>query len=80
MTAQATGVGGHNLSEPYDVNLGDMGTGKVGTTLDTYMGYWRDLVSFILWAGGIWLVATKLLGFKAGGDVTGAMDDGDPFV
>jgi len=80
MTAAATGVGGTNLSAPYDVNLGDSTAGHVGSTLDTYMGYWRDLLSFILWVGAIWLVSTKLLGFNAGGDVTGGMDDGDPFV
>ena len=80
LTAQATGVNGHNLSAPYDVNLGDTSANHIGTMLNTYMGYWRDLLSFLLWVGAIWLVATKLLGFHAGGDVTGAMDDGDPLL
>jgi hypothetical protein len=71
LRAKATGTNGINLDAPYDVNLG----GPRMTSLDTYMGYWRDLLSFAMWVGAIWLLATKLLGFSTGGDPGGAVDE-----
>lgn len=43
---------------------------------DSYMGTIRTLMSFALWIGAIWYVGTALLGFRAGGDLTEAADDG----
>jgi hypothetical protein len=75
LTAQATGVNGHNLSAPYDVNLGDTGTNRIGNSLNTYMGYWRDLLSFCMWVGAIFFVGRKLLGYEGGGDPGEAVDE-----
>jgi GH24 family phage-related lysozyme (muramidase) len=36
----------------------------------------RTLISFALWIGAIWLLASRLLRFDAGGDLTEAADDG----
>jgi hypothetical protein len=44
--------------------------------MDGYMTIVRGLLAVILWIGAVWLVAVKLLGFKAGGDLTDGVDDG----
>jgi len=75
LTAQATGVNGHNLSAPYDVNLGDTGANRIGNSLNTYMGYWRDLLSFAMWVGAIFFVGRKFLGYEGGGDPGEAVDE-----
>lgn len=75
LRAQATGVDGHNLDAPYDVNLGDISANHVGNSLNTYMGWWRDLLSFAMWIGAIWWVGTKLFGFDGTGDPGEAIDD-----
>jgi hypothetical protein len=41
-----------------------------------YMAIVRSLISVALWIGAVWLLATRLLGFHAGGDLTEAADDG----
>jgi hypothetical protein len=71
LTAQATGMNGHNLNAPYDVNLGGTRMGW----LDTYMGYWRTLLSFCMWVGAIWFVGSRLLGFHGTGDPGGGVDE-----
>jgi hypothetical protein len=44
--------------------------------MDDYMTIVRGLLTVLLWIGAVWLVAVKLLGFKAGGDLTDGVDDG----
>jgi hypothetical protein len=46
------------------------------TYFDTYMATIRTLISFALWVGAIWYVGSALLGFRAGGDVSDAADEG----
>lgn len=75
LNAVATGIGGTNLNSPYDVNLGDQTAGRVGASLNTYMGWWRELLSFCMWIGAIYWVGTRLLGFNAGGDPGAGMDE-----
>jgi hypothetical protein len=62
-------IGGHSMPN-YAGNL---------SFLDSYMAIVRTLMSFALWVGAIWFVATRMLGFGAGGDVTEAADDGGVF-
>lgn len=71
LRAQATGLNGHNLDSPYDVNLG----GTRMAWLDTYMGYWRDLLSFCMWVGAIWFFASRILGLNGTGDPGEAVDE-----
>jgi hypothetical protein len=61
---------GYTVSH-YDVNLGD--PTRMGW-LDTYMGYWRTLLSIVLWVGAIWLVGSRFLGIETG-DPGGATDE-----
>lgn len=42
---------------------------------DDYMGIWRTLLSFALWVGAIWYLATSILGFRSAGDPAEAIDD-----
>jgi hypothetical protein len=61
-----------------------LGTDAVGhyeydwdlSAFSSYMAIVRSLISVALWIGAVWLLATRLLGFHAGGDVTEAADDG----
>jgi hypothetical protein len=61
-----------------------LGTDAVGhydydwdlSAFSSYMALIRSLISVALWIGAVWLLATRLLGFHAGGDVTEAADDG----
>lgn len=46
------------------------------TFFDTYMGTIRTLISFALWVGAIWYIGVTLLGFRGGGDVSDAADEG----
>jgi hypothetical protein len=75
LRAQATGVNGHNLDAGYDVNLGDTAANRVGTQLNTYMGWWRDLLSFAMWVGALYWIGAKLLGFNGAGDPGGSVDE-----
>lgn len=54
------------LGNHYDVNL---------NVMDDYMEIWRSLLSVVIWIGAVYILATRLLGFKAGGDPGEAMDD-----
>jgi hypothetical protein len=70
MTASADTSKG-SFSAPYDVNLG----GGRMAWLDTYMGYWRTLLSVVMWIGALWYVGTRLLGFNSSGDPGEAIDE-----
>jgi len=59
-------LGGGYLAQHYDVNL---------DVMDSYMAIWRSILSVVFWIGGVYYVATRLLGFNAGGDVGAAVDD-----
>jgi hypothetical protein len=50
----------------YDVNL---------DVMDPYMVIWRSLLSVVIWVGAIYYVASRFLGFGAGGDPGAAIDD-----
>lgn len=72
----AVGVDGRNLDSNYDVNLGyDGNPNHVGSSLDVYMGWWRDLLSFAIWVGAVWFVGSRILGFNGAGDPGESMDD-----
>lgn len=43
--------------------------------IDSYMTVWRTLLSIVLWIGAVYFVATRFLGFQAGGDPGEALDD-----
>lgn len=62
-------VGGAHISAP----------GHYAGTLsffDSWMSWWRTIMSVLIWLSAVWFVATRLLGFKAGGDPSDAMDEG----
>jgi hypothetical protein len=61
---------GHALLAPFDVNLG----GPHMAWLDTYMGWWRLLLSLAMWVGAVWFVGSRLLGVTTG-DPGGAVDE-----
>lgn len=65
-------VGGHtyHVGSHYDVNLNIM---------DSYMSTFRSILSVVLWVGGIYWLAVKLLGFHPGGDPGEAIDEGLDF-
>jgi hypothetical protein len=56
----------------YDVDLSSVGSGD--GSLDHYMSLWRDLLSVALWVGGVWMLASRLLGLNLG-DPGEAVDD-----
>jgi hypothetical protein len=67
-----------------DVNMGPLGTMTMGQhydvnlandSMDTYMGWIRTIISWVLWLGVIWYVGSRLLGLKGGGDPTDAIDE-----
>jgi hypothetical protein len=58
----STSFGG---DQHYDVSL---------DVMSTYMGWIRDLEAVVLWIGAVYLIATRLLGFNAGGDPGEAID------
>jgi hypothetical protein len=62
-------IGGHAISGGGDYNVSL-------DVMDTYMGWIRTLLSVILWIGAAYLLATRLLGFGAGGDPGEAADEG----
>jgi hypothetical protein len=62
-------IGGHAISGGGDYNVSL-------DVMDTYMGWIRTLLSVILWIGAVYLLATRLLGFGAGGDPGEAADEG----
>lgn len=49
----------------YDVEL---------SWLDTFMGWARLMESFVLWAGAVWYVGSRLIGIRGGGDPSVAVD------
>lgn len=62
---------------------GELCAGEEGETfvvdlnvMDEYMALLRGLMSVALWIGGVYLLATRLLGFRAGGDPGEAVDEG----
>lgn len=57
------------FSAHYDVKLDQF---------DGYMTTIRALISFALWVGAIWYIGVTLLGFRGGGDMSDAADDGFP--
>jgi hypothetical protein len=59
-------IGGHDVPN-YAFNLG---------FFSTYMATIRTLLAFALWIGGIWFVGSSLLGFRATGNPTEAIDEG----
>jgi hypothetical protein len=61
-------LGTMTMGQHYDVNL-------ASTSMDTYMGWIRDIESWVLWLGTIWYVGSRLLGLKGGGDPTDAVDE-----
>jgi len=42
---------------------------------DTYMEWFRTLISWVLWLGFVWYVATTFLGLRVGGNPAEAIDD-----
>lgn len=62
-------VAGHtfHVGSHYDVNL---------NVMDSYMSVWRTILSVVIWIGGLYYLAVKLLGFHPGGDPGEALDDG----
>ena len=62
-------VGGHtyHVGSHYDVNL---------DVMDSYMSVFRSILSVVIWVGGIYWLAVRLLGFHPGGDPGEAIDDG----
>lgn len=44
---------------------------------DSYMATIREILSWLMWIGATWFLASKLLGFKATSDVGEAMDEAD---
>lgn len=67
-----------------NVDMGSLGTLTMGqhykvdlgqTSMDTYMGWIRDIESFVLWAGAIWYVGSRLLGIQGGGDPSVSVDE-----
>jgi hypothetical protein len=65
----------------WDFTLGTSAVGEYAFNWDldafsAYMAIVRSLISVALWIGAVWLLATRLLGFHAGGDLTEAADDG----
>jgi len=43
--------------------------------MDDYMALWRTILSVCLWVGAVYFVATRFLGFNAGGDPGEAIED-----
>jgi len=62
-------VGGHtyHVGSHYDVDL---------NVMDGYMSTFRSILSVVIWVGGIYWLAVKLLGFHPGGDPGEAIDEG----
>lgn len=60
-------AGGELCAGPYTVDL---------NVMDDYMSLLRSLMSVALWIGTVYLLATRLLGFRAGGDPGEAVDEG----
>jgi hypothetical protein len=54
---------------------GDHYTGNLAA-FSPYMAIVRTLLSWVMWIGAIWFVATRMLGFTSSGDVGEAADDG----
>lgn len=69
-----TGLEGEIGQHDFHVDLGDS---RVG--LDGYMSLIRDLESIVLWIGGVYFLATRLLGFNAGGDPGEVIDEAQPW-
>jgi hypothetical protein len=76
VSAASVGVDWHG---DYDVNLGAVGTDSGSLTspasLNDYMAVMRLLESIAMWVGAVYLLATRLVGFKAGGDPGEAVDE-----
>lgn len=62
-------VGGHtyHVGSHYDVNL---------NVMDDYMTVFRGILSVVIWVGGIYWLAARLLGFHPAGDPGAAIDEG----
>jgi hypothetical protein len=65
-------VAGHtyHVGSHYDVNL---------NVMDSYMSTFRSILSVVIWVGGIYWLAVRLLGFNPGGDPGEAIDEGMGF-
>lgn len=63
----------------FDTPVGSMSLGTYGpvdlNVIDPYMTVFRTLIAIALWIGAVYLLATRLLGFRAGGDPGAAMDE-----
>lgn len=63
---------------PIDTPVGELGLGSGTVDLevaDDYMAMWRSILSVALWIGAVYYVASRFLGFNAGGDPGEAIDD-----
>lgn len=68
----------------WSFDLSDGGVGVDGLAFDidlevfdTYMGWIRTLMSWLLWIGALWWFGTRLLGFKNASDPSEAADEAD---